>query len=169
MYMFYIVISYEEAQAHIGLSSHRKKNIVISSAFLFHVCQTRSLLTCLFSAPFLLASSVSPHYHFLDVFAYSRKTPINFVISVRPSIRMYQLGSNWMDLCEIWYCGLSRKSIETIQIWVKSDKNFGEFIENLSMSYCFLPCKVAIKTLLKATCSTTLQLTWCCICEAGLS
>jgi hypothetical protein len=28
---------------------------------------------------------------------------INFVMSVRPSVRLEQLGSHWMDFDEIWH------------------------------------------------------------------
>jgi len=46
-------------------------------------------------------------------------------LSVRPSVRMQQLGSNWKDFNEIWYLGIFRKSIEKIQVLLKSDKNKG--------------------------------------------
>ena len=38
---------------------------------------------------------------FLGEFAKLRKTAISFVVSVRPSIRMEQLGSYWTDFNEI--------------------------------------------------------------------
>ena len=44
-------------------------------------------------------------------------------LSVRPSVRMEQLGSNWKDFREIWYLGIFRKSFEKIQVSLKSDKN----------------------------------------------
>jgi hypothetical protein len=43
---------------------------------------------------------------------------------VCPSVRMEQLASNWMDLHEIWYLGIFRKSVEKIQVSLKSHKNF---------------------------------------------
>jgi hypothetical protein len=38
---------------------------------------------------------------FLDAFATLRKATIGFVISVRPSDRMEQLGSHWTDFYDI--------------------------------------------------------------------
>jgi len=40
-------------------------------------------------------------YTFLGAFAKLRKATINFVSSVRPSVRMEQLGSHWTDFHEI--------------------------------------------------------------------
>jgi hypothetical protein len=34
---------------------------------------------------------------------------------------MYQRGSQWTDLREIWYWGLSRKYVDEIQTWLKCD------------------------------------------------
>jgi len=44
--------------------------------------------------------------YFLVAFSYLRKAPIGFVVSVFSSsdylsIRMYQLGAHWTDICEI--------------------------------------------------------------------
>jgi len=47
--------------------------------------------------------------------------------SVRPSVRMEQLGSHWTDFLTIWYLGIFRKSVEKIQVSLKSDKNSGYF------------------------------------------
>jgi hypothetical protein len=38
--------------------------------------------------------------HFLDYFAYARKAPINFFLSVRPSVRRHEIGSHYMDFRE---------------------------------------------------------------------
>jgi hypothetical protein len=38
---------------------------------------------------------------FLSAFAKFRKATIGFVMSVRPSVRMEQLGSHWTDFHEI--------------------------------------------------------------------
>jgi hypothetical protein len=40
---------------------------------------------------------------------------------------MEQLGSHYMDFHEIWYLIIFRKSVEKIQISLKSDKNKGYF------------------------------------------
>jgi hypothetical protein len=65
----------------------------------------------------------------------SEKTPFSLVASVRPSIcpsvclsvRVYQRISHWTDFREIWYWGLLRKSVEKLQICLKSDNNIGQF------------------------------------------
>jgi hypothetical protein len=44
-------------------------------------------------------------------------------LSVCPSTRMYQRGSHWTDFRKILYWGLLRKSVEKLQIWLKSDKD----------------------------------------------
>ena len=50
-----------------------------------------------------------------------RKATIRFVMSVRPSVRMEQLGSHWMDFHEIWYLLIFRKYVAKIQVSLKSD------------------------------------------------
>jgi hypothetical protein len=42
---------------------------------------------------------------------------------VCPSVRVEQLGSHWKDFHEIGYLGFFRKSVEKIQVSLKSDKN----------------------------------------------
>ena len=42
--------------------------------------------------------------------------PIFFVMSVFPSVRMEQLGSEWTYFHEIWYLGVFRESIEVIKV-----------------------------------------------------
>ena len=44
---------------------------------------------------------------------------------VRPSVHMEQLGSHWMDFHEIWYLSIFPKSVEKIQVPLKSVKNNG--------------------------------------------
>ena len=41
------------------------------------------------------------------------------------SVRMGQLGSQWTNFHEIWYLSIFRKSVENIQVAIKSDKNNG--------------------------------------------
>jgi len=64
---------------------------------------------------------------FLGEFAKLRKATISFVMSVCPSVRMEQIGSYWMDFHEILYLRIFRKSVEKIQVSLKSDKNKGYF------------------------------------------
>jgi hypothetical protein len=44
------------------------------------------------------------------------KATIGFVMSVRPFVRMEQLGSHWRDFYEIFYFSISRKSVENSQV-----------------------------------------------------
>jgi len=39
------------------------------------------------------------------------------------SVRMYQRGFHWTDLCKTWYWRLLRKYVEKIQVWLKSGNN----------------------------------------------
>jgi hypothetical protein len=47
--------------------------------------------------------------------------------SVRPSVRIEQLGSHWTDFHEILYLSTSRKYVEKIPVSLKSDKKNGYF------------------------------------------
>jgi hypothetical protein len=66
------------------------------------------------------------HIRILGAFQYSRKAPINFVVSVRlfvcPSIRMYQRCSQLTDFREILHRGLSQADVNKLQAWLKSDQ-----------------------------------------------
>jgi hypothetical protein len=62
--------------------------------------------------------------YILGVFAKLRKPTVSFVMFVCPSFRMKLLGSHWTDFHDIWCLGIFLwKSIEKIQISLKSDKN----------------------------------------------
>jgi hypothetical protein len=52
-------------------------------------------------------------------------------LSVRPSVRMEQLGSHWTDFQEILYLSIFRKPVEKIQVSLKSYKNKGYFTRRL--------------------------------------
>jgi hypothetical protein len=67
------------------------------------------------------------HFPFLGAFAKLQKKTIIFVMSVRLSLRIQQLGSHWTDFQEIWNLRSFRKSVEKIQVALKSDKNKGHF------------------------------------------
>ena len=41
---------------------------------------------------------------------------------------MHHGGSHWIHFRQIWSWGLLWRSVEKIQIWLKSDKNFGQFV-----------------------------------------
>jgi hypothetical protein len=48
-------------------------------------------------------------------------------LSVRLSVWKKGLGSRWKDFYEIWYLSIFRKSVEKIQVSLKSDTNNGYF------------------------------------------
>ena len=56
-----------------------------------------------------------------------RKTAISFVLSVRK----YKIGSHWTDFRKTWNWKLLRKSLEKIEISLKSNKNIGTLHEDL--------------------------------------
>ena len=63
----------------------------------------------------------------LDAFANLPKATVSFVMSVRLSVHREQLGSHWSDFHGIWYLRNFRKSVEELQVSLKSDKNNGYF------------------------------------------
>jgi len=62
---------------------------------------------------------------FLGAFAKLRKAIISFLMSIRLSVRIEQLGSHWTDFHEFWYVVIFRKYVEKIRVSLKSDKNGG--------------------------------------------
>jgi hypothetical protein len=65
---------------------------------------------------------------FLGVFTKLKKRPLaSSCLSVRLSVGMEQLDSIWKDLHEISHLYIFRKSVEVIQVSLKSDKNNGHF------------------------------------------
>ena len=74
--------------------------------------------------------SVKPSYflwQFLSAFAKMIKVTIDCVMSVHLSYRMEQICSHWTDFHEIIYSGILRKSVEKMQVSLKSGKNNGHF------------------------------------------
>jgi hypothetical protein len=63
----------------------------------------------------------NPEY--IGAFTKLWKATISFGISVRPSVRLEQLGSHWTNCHEILYLRIFRKSVEKIQVSLESDKN----------------------------------------------
>ena len=58
------------------------------------------------------------------------KEAISFVMSVYPSVRTEQLASHWTDFHEIWYLSnFFRKSVEQIQVSLKSNNNNGLYMK----------------------------------------
>jgi len=79
----------------------------------------------------------------LVAFAQSRRAPISFVISVLPSVRMYQRISHRTDFHEIWHLRHLWKSAEKVQIWLK----LGTLLEDLSKFYWCWRNYIATKAL----------------------
>jgi hypothetical protein len=68
----------------------------------------------------------------LGAFSRSRKAHFFFFLrssysSIFMSVRVYQRGSHLKVFREVWYWVLLRKSVEKIQIWLKSGKITGRF------------------------------------------
>jgi hypothetical protein len=64
----------------------------------------------------------------LGVFTKLRKATVTFIMSVCLSIWLEHLGSHWMAFHESSYLSIFRKSVEKIQVSLKSDKNNGHFM-----------------------------------------
>jgi hypothetical protein len=60
---------------------------------------------------------------FLGSSAKLLKATIGFVMPVCPSVSVEQLGSHWTDFHEILNLIIFRKSVEKIQVSLKSEKN----------------------------------------------
>jgi hypothetical protein len=67
----------------------------------------------------------------LGAFAQSRKSPVSFVVSVRPSVHKYQHHSHCTDFCESYYRGLMKICRETRNL-VKIGQNY----RTLDMKTC---------------------------------
>jgi hypothetical protein len=50
---------------------------------------------------------------------------LSLSFSVRPSVRIKQLGSHWPDFHGVWYLTIFRKFVEKVQDSLKSDNNNG--------------------------------------------
>jgi hypothetical protein len=97
--------------------------LMISYCLQFTVIMTRYsyiLLSALFEVVHIVPE-------FLDAFAKLRKAYISFIMSVRPSVHMEQLGTHQTDFHEIWYLRILRKSVRKSLVSLQSDKNNGYF------------------------------------------
>ena len=64
----------------------------------------------------------------LDAFAYTREKHLLALFrlpSIRPSVRIYQLGSPCTDFREIWYWELLLKSVKNLDLFKIGKKNVG--------------------------------------------
>jgi len=69
--------------------------------------------------------------HVLGAFAKLRKATFSFVICVRLSVRMEQLGCHWKEFHEFWHLNIFGKSFKKNQVPLKVDKNMGTLHEDL--------------------------------------
>jgi hypothetical protein len=96
---------------------------------------------CFIALSLPLPASFRVFLSFFGAFAKLRKATIRFVMSVRLSVRMEQLGSHRTDFHEFWYLSIFRKSVEKIQVSFKSDKNKGYFGED-QYTFLIISCSV---------------------------
>jgi hypothetical protein len=61
----------------------------------------------------------------IGVHAEVRKATVSFFMSVRRSVRMEQLGSDWTHFHEICYLDVFRSTVDKIQVSLQSDKMTG--------------------------------------------
>jgi len=55
-----------------------------------------------------------------------QNAPVRFK-TFRTFTLVYQRGSQWKNFRQIWYWNPLRKSVEKLQMWLKSDKNLRHF------------------------------------------
>jgi len=77
---------------------------------------------CNFSLVVILYFILSCCLPLLSAVTKLRRATISYVMSVRPSVIIEQLGSHWMDFHEIWF-DYFQKSAEKIQVSLMSDKH----------------------------------------------
>jgi hypothetical protein len=64
-------------------------------------------------------------------YGFMRTATVSFLMAVRPSVRMQQVGSHWTDFYENFYLRILLTFLENVQIPPKSDKNNGTVNEYL--------------------------------------
>ena len=114
------------------------QNLGNSRVYLLYLIRCASISPTLVLSLLIIRSPFpSPIYHllmyilslysscsiFLDAFAKLRIATISFVMSVRLSVCMEQLGSHRRAFYKILYLIIFRKFVEKIQLWLKSCKN----------------------------------------------
>ena len=100
---------------------------------------------------------------YLGVFTKLRKSTISFAMSVCPSVRLSvclkQLGSHWRNFHEIWYLGNFRKSVEKIQVTLKTWRKTYlhlQYLAQFSLQWEKFQIKVAEKVKQRTLSSITL-------------
>ena len=90
-----------------------------------------------------------------------------------PSVRMERLGSHWTDFHEIWHFGIFRRSVQKIQVSLKSDKkirvlyvltnvHFWWYLFQLFLEWEMFQTKVVEKFETHILCSRTFFFRKCC-------
>ena len=103
--------------------------------FLFNGPRVTSQKTWNSSDTAVKASNLN-EFQFLFLTSHVRKiAKADYLPSSCQSVSMEQLGSRWTNFHEIWYLMIFRKSVEKIQVWLKSDKNNGYFTWRLLHIY----------------------------------
>jgi len=78
--------------------------------------------------PCIIPTSINSDWsHLLGAFAKFRKATVSLVMSVRSSVCIEQLGSNWTDLREILCFVIFRNTVEKILVSLILEKNKGHF------------------------------------------
>jgi hypothetical protein len=79
-------------------------------------CGNPNLLTAFNAAACKAGVSFLARHKFLNPFTKLQKATVSFIMSVRLSVRMEQLGFQWTDFKQVFYFRIFRKSIEKIQV-----------------------------------------------------
>jgi hypothetical protein len=107
--------------------SHRLLVLSPFSQYVLVYCVLGVRFFCFIALSLPFAASFRVFLSFFSAFAKLRKTTISFIMSVRPPVRMEQIGSHWTNFHEFWYLSIFRKSVEKVQVSLKSDKKKGYF------------------------------------------
>jgi len=95
-------------------------------------CSWLTFVTCCQSTRHTIPEHITLNLIYFDIFFFKaflvvlskfRKTSISFVMSVRLSVRMEQLDSNWANFHEIWHLRGFVKHAEKIQVSLQLDTN----------------------------------------------
>jgi hypothetical protein len=64
-----------------------------------------------------------------------RKATFNLLMSVCLPVDMEKVGLYWTDFHKIWSLRIFRKSVEKIQIWLKSENKNERFVQRCMCNY----------------------------------
>jgi hypothetical protein len=103
-----------------------------------------------------------------------RKATISFVMSVRPPVRMEQLGSHLTDFLEIWYLNIFWKNVEkissSIKLWqeqrvlcMETNINFWSYLALFFLERDMFQRKFVAEIETQILCSITICWKSCCL------